>query len=178
MKKIIAASWAGALSFFLLALLFILGDANAQLISRSLSLRDLADQLKTPEAVANYMWHNFSFEKDQSQFGKNEVWQAPLQFIETKKGDCEDFAWFAYEMLRINGKKSSILNIYGNGFGHSVCVFTENGRFNMIDGNKVVRLEAKDLKDVAYEIYPFWQSAVVVIPSEGSTPKVVKKIVR
>jgi hypothetical protein len=180
MKNRIAASWTGALALVFFILCILTSDANAQQIfSRAPSLRNLAADLSTPEAVANYMWHNFTFEKDRRQFGSDDYWQTPDQFVKTRQGDCEDFALFAYEILKLNGRKAFILNVYGGGFAHSVCVYLENGRYNMINGANLERLNAKDLKAVADEIYPFWQQALVISPSQDHTgAKVLKKLSR
>lgn len=180
MKNRIAASWTGALAIVFLILCLLTSNAFAQQIfSRTPSLRNLAADLNTPEAVANYMWHNFTFEKDRRQFGNEDYWQTPEQFMTTRQGDCEDFAYFAYEMLKLNGRKAFVLNVYGGGFAHSVCVYLENGHYNVINGTTLDRLNAKDLKTVAEDIYPFWQHALVVIPSQNpSSAKVLKKIIR
>ncbi|MFA6601088.1 MAG: transglutaminase-like domain-containing protein [Candidatus Omnitrophota bacterium] len=180
MKKAIAASWTYALIIAFLTLFFLPGNASAQQIfSRTLSLRNLAADLKSPEAVAQYLWRNFAFEKDQRQFGVEDLWQSPDQFLETRKGDCEDFSLFAYEILKMNGIKAFVFNVYGNGFGHSVCVFMENGRYNLIDGGTVTRLDAADLQTVAESIDPFWKSASVVIPHGSSLRvKVLKTLTR
>lgn len=178
MKKSIAAGWVIATSIVLLSLC-LLSDANAQVLSRNLSLRDLSEQLKTPEAVAHFMWSHFSFEKDRRQFGNEENWQRPDQFLTTKKGDCEDFALFAYEILKQNGIRAFVFNVYGEGYGHSVCVFLENGRYQILDGTDVFRINAENLDEVASEIYPFWKNASVITPvGNYSGFKAVKKISR
>ncbi len=180
MKKTIAASWGIAGCIVFLALFMTTGNANAQQIfSRSLSVRDLAGQLKTPEDIARFMWGHFSFERDQRQFGTEEKWQNPDSFLETRKGDCEDFAAFAYEMLKRNGVKAFVFTVHGNGYGHAVCVFAENGRYNVINGTEVLRLGATDLREVATEIYPFWDHANVLIRAGGvSSFKVLRRIAR
>lgn len=152
-----------------LAVIFILtiGDAKAQLLDRALSLRDLSFQLNTPESIAHFMWHNFSFENDKENFGKADYWQSPESFLVTRKGDCEDFALFAHTLLKVNGVNSFLLNIYGRKFAHTVCVFKENDKYNVIDGTKVIRFEAEDLTKLASQIYPFWKKAAVVKPAEN-----------
>ena len=45
------------------------------------------------------MWRLFLFESDQNQFGENEHWQSPEEFMQTGKGDCEDFALWAWRKL-------------------------------------------------------------------------------
>ena len=179
MTKSIAANWVVAISSVLVAFVLVFPDANAQFVDRTLSLRDLASQLKTPEAIAQYLWRNFTYESDRYLFGKDNVLQSPETMMETRKGDCEDFAMFAYQLLKMNGIKAFLFNVYGNGYGHSVCVFKENGKFTVIDGTRIIRSEAATLDDVAYELYPFWNKATVsILPSGSGTVKILEKIAR
>ena len=165
MKKSVAAYWVFAVSF---ALVFnvLIAEAKAQLLDRSLSFRDLALQLQTPEAVAHYMWRHFDFESDQTQFGEEERWQSPEEFLETRKGDCEDFALFAQNILKMNGIPSYLVNIYSHRFSHTVCVFKEHDKFNVIDGTRVIRYEAESLDELMLKIDPFWNQGALVAPSQ------------
>ncbi len=164
MKKHIAAYWVFLVSF-VFVMNSVLFEANAQGLNRVLSLETIAPQLTTPEAIARYLWRNFRFESDQSQFGREEHWQSPEEFLNNGKGDCEDFALFAQKILKMNGIKSFMLNIYSPRFAHTVCVFMENGKYNIIDGSKVIRFEASSLNGLLEKIYPFWQQGAIVAPS-------------
>ena len=167
MKKSVAAYWVFVASFVLVMSLYT-ADTKAQVLDRNLSLQNIASQLQSPEDIAHYMWRHFLFESDQNQFGENEHWQSPEEFMQTGKGDCEDFAIFANEILKLKGKKSFLLNVYGNRFAHTVCVFEENGKYNVIDGSRVIRFEAESLDKLTGKIYPFWKNAAIVKPSEKS----------
>ena len=144
------------------AIISMIGDAKAQLLDRALSLRDLSFQLQTPESITKYMWHNFTFESDQKNFGREEYWQTAEEFMDTQKGDCEDFAIFANTMLQMNGVTSFLLNIYGGRFSHTVCVFKENDKYNVIDGTDVLRYQSEDITKLISQIYPFWKKAAIV----------------
>ncbi len=123
----------------------------------------IASTLSSPEAIARYMWKNFGVESDQANFGQEDHWQSPEELLATKKGDCEDFARFAYEILRLNGRKAFMVNIYDkHGYGHTVCVFSENGRYQAIDGTDVKRLNAATLTEVFNKIHPSWDNAAIV----------------
>lgn len=65
MKKGVAAYWVFAVSLVLVTFV-VTAEAKAQLLDRNLSLRDLANQLQTPEDIAHYLWRHFSFESDQA----------------------------------------------------------------------------------------------------------------
>ena len=169
--KAVAAYWLFA--FSLVVMVSTLStEAKAQLPDRSLSFSLIAQQLQTPEQIARYMWRHFLFENDRRQFGREDYWQSPEEFLLTGKGDCEDFARFAYETLKLNGYSAYLLNIYGGRYSHTVCVFKENGKYQVIDGTDVKRLNAEDLDDVSSEIYSSWERGMIVAPkkeSEGAT---------
>ncbi len=161
-----------ALRVFAVSLVLVsniaIAEANAPLLDRSLSLSFLASELQTPEKIAKYMWKHFLFEQDQRQFGQEEYWQTPEEFLQTQKGDCEDFAVFATALLRLNGVNAFTLNIYGDGFAHTVAVFEENGLYHVIDGTDVVRYEAPTLQELLTKIHPFWKKGAVVKASPSS----------
>ncbi len=139
-------------------------------------LSGLAASLSSPDTLARYMWKNFSVESDQSNFGQEDHWQSPEELLATRKGDCEDFARFAYEILRMNGRKAFMISVYGKGgYGHTVCVFLENGRYNVIDDTEVKRLQARSLTDVFGKIYPQWEKAALVKTSPNSAHGIVLK---
>ncbi len=154
MKKAVAAYWVFALSLVLLNLWF-LADANAQLPDRSLSLETLAPQLKTPESIARFLWKNFSFENDERQFGKDH-WQSPQEFLSNHKGDCEDFARFAYEILKRNGAHPLLVNVYSRKSGHTICLYKEDGNFKVIDGSRVRTFQNQNLREVIQKLNPFF----------------------
>ena len=144
MNKSVAAYGVFALGV-VIAFFTMNAEAKAQILDRSLSLRELAGKLQTPDDIAHYLWRNIGFEEDQTQFGQEEYWQSPEELLTTRQGDCEDFANFANELLRMNGYSSFLLNLYGGSSDHTVCVFKENGKYNVIDGAEVLRFEANDL---------------------------------
>jgi predicted transglutaminase-like cysteine proteinase len=168
--KAVAAYWLFAITLVLLSTT-LTSEAKAQLPDRSLSFSLIAQQLQTPEQITRYMWRNFLFENDARQFGREDYWQSPEEFLMTRKGDCEDFATFAYEILKLNGYSAYLLNIYGGKYSHTVCVFKENGKYQVIDGTDVKRYNAEALNDLTSEIYSRWETGMIVKPatSEGAT---------
>lgn len=163
-KKSVAALWVLALTCVLL-FNFHTTDAKAQFTDQSLSLQDIAFRISSPDKIANYLWKNFKFESDRSIFGQEDYWQTPNEFLSRGKGDCEDFAVFAQYLLKQRGISSFILNIYGRGEGHTVCVFKENGKYQAIDGTKVFQVDANSLQELSEKIDPFWEKAAIVSPT-------------
>ena len=177
-KHAVAALWLFAASLVLVISFVTIAEANTTLLDRTLSLSDLALQLKTPDKIAHYMWRHFLFEQDQRQFGKEEYWQTPEEFLASQKGDCEDFASFATALLRLNGTNAFILNVYGDGYAHTLAVFEENGAYHVIDGTEVQRYEAKTLPELLEKIHPFWRMGAIVAPSSTGTGTILKQFNR
>ena len=51
---------------------------------------------------------------DEDQFGEKDFWQPPDQFEESKKGDCEDFALWAWrQLLQMNYDARFVIGISG-----------------------------------------------------------------
>lgn len=179
MRKFVAAVWVFVLSITLVSTSYV-ADAKAQFHGEALlSIHAVATQHTTPESLAKFMWRSFAFEQDQSHFGKQEYWQTPDEFLSNQKGDCEDFALFAKTILTQNGIKAFLLNVYGSRYAHTVCVFVENGKYNVIDGTKVKRYNAVSLVDLMTQIYPHWKTgAIVDLSSDTRKGRTLKKFQR
>lgn len=167
-KKAVAAAWVFAVSLVALFTTINNAEANTPLLDRSLSLQDLASQLNSPKAVADYLWKHFVFEDDQRLFGREDYWQTPSEFMSRKKGDCEDFASLAGQILKLQGIESFILNIYGSRSGHTICVFKQNGRYHAIDGSSFKKYGADTLQQVIEKTNPDWEKAAIVVLNEAS----------
>lgn len=133
-------------------------EAKAQLPDRVLSLGSLASYLHTPQDVALYIWRHFDFENDQAQFGREDYWQSPAEMIKNKKGDCEDFALFAREMLRRNGIQAFVINLYGDK-AHALCIYKNHGLYGAVDGGNYIPADYQDLRTLLSYVDPFWQKA-------------------
>ncbi len=120
-KYAVAATRAFALCLVALLITINTAEANTPLLVRTLSLQNLASELNSPKAIADYLWKNFVFEEDQRLFGREDYWQTPQEFMDLKKGDCEDFAMMAAQILKLQGIQSMILNIYDGTSGHTIC---------------------------------------------------------
>lgn len=82
-----------------------------------------------PGKIWNYMKKNFTYVNDDY----DEQITAPYLLIETKKGDCDDFALFAKTCLDILGGWYTNYLLLGrtrNGFTHIVC-FAHRGKHLM-----------------------------------------------
>jgi hypothetical protein len=72
---------------------------------------------------------------DQDQFGEEDYWQLPEQFEESKKGDCEDFALWAWrQLLQMNYDARFALGTAGRyGDGHAWVTFAKDGKYFLLE---------------------------------------------
>ncbi len=174
-KKTIAVLGSFVLSIAALLFFTTVAEANAPLPDRVLSPGSLASYLTTPQDVALYIWRHFDFEHDQRQFGTEEYWQSAEEIMRTKKGDCEDFALFAREMLKRNNIFSFVLNLYGSR-DHALCIFKKNGLYGAVNGGDYIAPEFKDLCSLLSHIDPFWKTAAVTDIDANHQGRVLKEI--
>ncbi len=175
MKKFTKFLW---IAFFLsLGSLTLPGRSEASLVGLP-TFQALASDLNSPDAIAKFIWRHFQTESDQTQFGTEDRWQSPSELLASGRGDCEDFALFAYEIFKANGTQAFMLNIYGKGYGHTVCIFRDGKNYNALDGTQVVR-GGNSLESLISKIQPFWNHAAIVKAVKGSGHGIIlKKIVR
>ena len=121
-------------------------------------LDQLAGTYTTPKAVAAFLHHAFTFQRDEELFGEADRWQSPEEFVARKAGDCEDYALLARALLRRNGIEAFIFSVFGkDGYAHTVCAFVDHrGRYNVIDVDKLCVLDVKSLESVASWLSPGW----------------------
>ncbi len=173
-KKTIAAFGFFAVSVALL-LIYTSAPANAQLLDQNFSVNTLASYLRNPQDVALYMWRHFDFVRDQQQFGREDYWQSAAEILQTKKGDCEDFAIFAQEILKQNGVSAFILNLYG-AKPHSICIFKSKGLYGAVDGGNYVSAQFKDLTSLLNYLDPFWKKANITEMDQSHRGRILSEI--
>ena len=126
--------------------------------STPILLDQLARTYTTPKAIAAFLHHGFTFQRDEELFGEADRWQAPEEFVARTAGDCEDYALLARALLRRNGIEAYVFSVFGKeGYAHTVCVFMDAwGQYHVIDGDKLRDLHVKSLVAVASWLYPAW----------------------
>ena len=121
-------------------------------------LEQLASTYTTPEAIAAFLQKECLFMRDETLFGTADYWQAPEELALRRNGDCEDYALLASELLKRNGIEARIFCLFGKGgYAHTVSLFMDHeGRYNIINQDKVHYVHASSLELVASSIYPKW----------------------
>jgi len=132
----------------------------------------------TPQALAAFLHRTFQFESDQEQFGEVDRWQSPSEFVQRKRGDCEDYAVLAQAVLARRGVEAYVFSVIGTGgYAHTVCVFVdERGRYNVLNQDRLSYPRARSLEAVASYLYPAWTVAGIATPV-GVRGRFVKKFV-
>lgn len=76
-----------------------------------------------------------NYVSDQEQFGERDYWQPPEEFEKTKKGDCEDFALWAWrQLLHLSYDVRFVVGFSGRyGAGHAWLTFQRDGKVYLFE---------------------------------------------
>ena len=95
-------------------------------------LGSVARACSTPEQLALFLSTHVIFEEDRLLFGQADYWQAPEEVLARGRGDCEDFALLACDLLSRQGKEAFLFSLYGEGgYAHTVCIFKDGGCYSI-----------------------------------------------
>ena len=145
-------------------------------ITASSVLQHLAGLYTTPKTVAAFLHREFIFRRDQDLFGEVEHWQTPDEFVAHRAGDCEDYAIMARELLVRNGIEAYVFSLFGDhNYAHTVCIFVEKGRYNVINQDKIRYYRAPTLEALASQMYRAWTFGGITEPS-GIRGRLVQEI--
>jgi hypothetical protein len=125
------------------------------------SIEQIAKLYPSPEALAGFLQHEFSFKDDLSLFHQADYWQDPDEFLTRRQGDCEDYALLAEAVLAQLGKRAFVFSVYGAAYAHTVCVFIEDGAYRVINQDRLMPWKAHTLKEIASRLCPDWDWAAV-----------------
>ena len=146
---------------------------------RAESLLDSAARsASTPEQLARFLNAHLTFQEDLSLFGQADYWQAPEEVLVRGRGDCEDYALLANDLLKRQGKKSFVFSLYGpKGYAHTVCVFVEGGRYNLLNQDRLIRTQAASLEELAGKLCRDWEWGAVAERNDhrGRAVRIVRR---
>ena len=158
-------NWGRILLSGLLGVLFCLAAApqvSSDPVQRSNPLETIARAYPTPDQLALFLQKNVVFQDDLRLFGQVDYWQAPEELLVRRRGDCEDYALLARDLLSRQGIEAFVFSLYGEGgYAHTVCVFVERGRYNVLNQDRLIRFQAGSLKELADRLYPRWSWGAV-----------------
>ncbi|MBI3317278.1 MAG: transglutaminase-like cysteine peptidase [Candidatus Omnitrophica bacterium] len=142
-----------------LGLNFPAASANLEIYS---PIDYLFEFTNSPDDLSNFMKRNFKFTEDETLFGEIDYWQSPEEFYSRKKGDCEDYALFAqYVLARLN-MESYVVSIYAaNGYAHTLLIYREGGRYQVLNEDRLIRYNASSLEDAIGQVNSDWSWAAI-----------------
>lgn len=122
----------------------------------------------SPQEVAKFMKKNFEFIEDKKLFGVEDYWQSPEEFLGRQKGDCEDYALFTDYLLKSSGFESWIISFYDQtGYGHTVTFFKVNGKFNVMNEDRLYTYQSNTMAEGLTKIHPTWTWAAFAKRQDG-----------
>lgn len=140
---------------------FILPPAFAKLQALS-PLEYVLEYTDSPESLSRFMKQNFDFTEDKSLFGEVDYWQTPEEFWNRKKGDCEDYALFANYVFARLQMESYVISIYGpDGYGHTIVIYKEGGRFQVMNEDRIYRYDASSIEEAISFVHSDWSWAAI-----------------
>lgn len=100
--------------------------------------RFLGQPLKRPCSNLDEMrkfLNRCKYVSDEKQFRKKDYWQPPEQFEETKRGDCDDFALWAWrQLLQMKYDARFVVGTSGRyGEGHAWVTFDKDGKSFLLE---------------------------------------------
>lgn len=170
-KKVFRVTIYGSWVYFSL-----MTSSRAELSPREWNLATIARAHPTPESVAHFLRQNVALEEDSRLFGRVEYWQTPEEMLLRRKGDCEDYAILTQALLERLGFEAFVFSLYGRrGYAHTVTVFKDNGRYHVMNQDRLIRFNAKTLEEVASWMYPDWTWGAVAVQT-GHRGRIVREI--
>ncbi len=106
------------------------------------------NQIRTVQDYAAWLGKNMIYQSDP----RDDQWLDPQEFLKTKRGDCEDFAFLNSQVLRVLGFAPHVLMLYSNKNAHAVCAFEYSGKFYWFDNAQLKSSTAQDLVALAQEL--------------------------
>ena len=120
-------------------------------------LEDILSSVKTPEDLVQLMKKEFKYVEDDRLLGQNDYWQSPEELWKHKAGDCEDFALFAQYVLKKQGFETQVVSLYGaGGYGHTVAIFKRNGKYHVMNEDRLSYYNASSLEEALTRVNPSW----------------------
>ncbi len=122
----------------------------------------------SPEDISKILKNEFRFVDDEKLFGRSDYWQSPEEFWNRKAGDCEDYALFAQQALTHLGFEAYVISIYGEGgYAHTIAVFKQNGKFNVVNEDRLLNFQADSLEEALTQVFHQWTWASIAERREG-----------
>jgi len=114
--------------------------------------KDMPSYVNNPETMAQWFARDFKY-----QIRLPKIPQTPQETIESKGGECDDFAALASEILFNMGISNTVLGMtFKNlNYGHVVCAWkAKDGTYNFISNQQVFYSGKKNIEEAVKRFYP------------------------
>lgn len=111
-------------------------------------------QVKDVQSLSDYMREKFTYKAEPEG---EDVWQIAEETKKLKTFDCEDASFFSEKVLIQLGYEAYSIAIVGRNYGHAICVFKINGKWQYIsNGNYSHFNNFESVKDIVKFLNPNW----------------------
>jgi len=150
------------LILFILLTIFLSGcgcglyNLNSFILPDDIEFLALIQELDTPQKIGDYMLENFTYEI-------NSILLNPDQLFVTKKGNCDDFSFFATYIANFNGYETyQILIEFPSEKYHMIGVFKEGNYYNISENTLYIESLCQSFKEIMnFHLYRGWLSYIV-----------------
>ena len=121
-------------------------------IAFSKELENIPMSIQNPQTFATWLEEDFHYRLELP-----DKWQTPQETIDSKAGDCEDFALLASAFLNQMGIPNDvvILKFAGLNVSHAICLWKDGtGSYNFISDRKLQLTGEPDIKKAIGKFYP------------------------
>mgnify|MGYP001605926310 CR=1 FL=1 len=135
------------------------------------SLAGVTSSVHNPAQLSKWLSNNFRYELEFPDH-----WQPAQETLDLKKGDCEDFAILAQNILKELGIESFIVIVNLKDFkqSHAICVFKDDKYYSFFSNQILVQTGAASIEGAVQEGYPDWAS-IIFTNSKKQSVKIVSR---
>lgn len=130
--------------------LFIIVFLFAPMLIMAETVEDVAKKVHSPEGLEKFYSNGFKGEYKVPDYEKS-----PQETLDSKYGDCKDFARLTQAILKEMGIPSEVVYIKfsSNKFGHAVCAWKEGDYYNYFDVTKLRKTKYTSVQGVMDDAY-------------------------
>ncbi len=104
------------------------------------------NNIHNPQEYGQWLEKNVEFKKDQD----GDQWSNPLETLDRKYGDCEDFTFLNIAVLRVMGYEAKFVAFFSSSVkNHAVSIFEDKGEFYYFDNMNLKKIEESSVLDFA-----------------------------
>ena len=108
--------------------------SGPNILQRDLTFFLQNNHIQTINDYAQWLEKNISYQKDIA----GDIWEAPLQTLKRRYGDCEDFAILTANTLALLNYTPQVLLMLKENLAHAICIFKKDGRYLIFDNNRLI----------------------------------------